>query len=177
MDPLVFRLGHPYPVHNEANGQEKARVDLTPAFFSVCCYLCNPAPVEVAAWQGPFEYGLYEAAPGVPFVLIRLLGGRWLFDVSLNWHLMASPDERAVWAEHEEPTPLTLALIDARTNHLRAYRRFAPSPAFVAALRAAARRQVAAFADHRAVAQAISQAEAMPLQLMSRRATYFPVPT
>lgn len=170
---FVFKLGAPYPVHNEANGQEKARADLTPEFFSICYYLNGAGAGDVAFWRGPFEYGIYEAAPGVPFILSRFAAGRWLFDASLNWRNMSDPAQRAVWAEHDGSTPLTFALIDARTNRLLAYRRFAPAPQFVAQVRAAARRQLSLFADHQAVEQAISRAELMPLPLMSQQATYF----
>ncbi len=40
--------------------------------------------VHVAWWQSPFNYAVCEVAPGIPFVLASLAGGRWLFDVSLN---------------------------------------------------------------------------------------------
>lgn len=173
---VVFKLGQPYPVHNEADGQEKARADLTPAFFSICYYLSGAGKAEVAFWRGSFEYGIYEADPGVPFILARFAGGRWLFDVSLNWRKMSNPTEREAWAEHDEPTPLSFALIDARSNRLLAYRRFAPALPFVAQVRAAARRQLAAFPDHQAVERAISQAELMPLQMMSQRTTFYPSP-
>lgn len=173
---LVFKLGAPYPVHNVANGQEKARADLTPAFFSVCYYLKGAGSGEVAAWRGPFEYGVYEAAPGVPFIVARFSAGRWMFDVTLNWRNMSDAGQREVWAEHDEPTPLTFALIDARTNRLLAYRRFAPAAPFVAQLRAVARRQLTAYPDHRAVEQAITRAELMPLQLMSRQTTFYSSP-
>jgi hypothetical protein len=171
---VVFRLGEPYPVHNEANGQDKTRADLTPAFFDVCCYLQRPRPAEVALWRGPVEYGVYEAAPGVPFVLVRM--GSWLLDVSLNWHLMASTGEREAWSEHEGPTPLSLSLIDAHTNRLQGYRRFTPAPAFVAQLRAIARRQLDGFASGAAVEQAIARAEVMPLAQMNQRAVFYHVP-
>ena len=173
---LVFSLGKPYPVHNAADGQEKARADLTPAFFSICYYLNQASADDVALWRGPFQYGLYEAAPGVPFILSRFAGGRWLFDVSLNWRTMSDPAQREGWAEHDEPTPLTFALIDARSNNLLAYRRFVPLPQFVGRLRADARRQLATYADPHAVEQAIQRAERMPLQLMSQQATYFLAP-
>jgi|GEM_PF-5546389 len=45
----VLRLGQPYSVHNIADGQEKARADLTPAFFDACCYLDRSSPAEIAA--------------------------------------------------------------------------------------------------------------------------------
>lgn len=173
---LVFRLGQPYPVHNIANGQEKARADLTPAFFDVCCYLDRPTPGEIAAWQGPFEYGLYEAAPGIPFILTRLAAGGWLFEASLNWRTLADTGQRANWAVHLESTPVTFALLDARTNVLRGYRRFLPAPAFVARLRAVAQQQLTLFADHHAVEQAIAAAEQLPLAVMSQRSTYYTAP-
>ena len=172
---LVFKIGQPYPIHNEAIGQEKARADLTPAFFSVCYYL-SAAAADVAFWRGPFEYGVYEAAPGVPFVLARFAGGRWLFDVSLNWRNMRDPAEREAWAEHDEATPLSFALLDAHTNRLLAYRRFTPARPFVEQVRAAARRQLATFADHQAVEQAIGRAELMPLPLMSHQTIFYPSP-
>ena len=173
----VFRLGQPYPVHNLATGQEKARADLTPAFLEVCCYLNQPSAAEIAAWQGPLAYGLYEAAPGIPFVLTRLASGRWLFEASLNWHLMADAGERTHWAAHREPTPLAFALLDARTNVLRGYRRFLPAPDFVARLRTIAQQQLARYADHQAVEQAIMGAEQLPLAIMSQRATYYSAPS
>lgn len=172
----VFQLGQPYPVHNNANGQEKARADLTPAFFDVCCYLNRPTPGEVASWQGALEYGLYVAGPGVAFVLTRLAAGRWLFDTTLNWHVMADPGERARWAEHPEPTPLSFALLDAGTNALRGYRRFQPDPAFVGQVRAVARQQLGGFADRAAVEEAIAAAERVPLEEMARAATYYLAP-
>lgn len=172
----VFRLGQPYPVHNNADGQEKARADLTPAFFDVCCYLDRPSPAEIAAWQGPFDYGLYQAAPGIAFILTRLASGGWLFDASLNWRIMADAGERANWAVHLAGTPVTFALIDARTNVLRGYRRFLPAPDFVARVRAVAQQQLALFADHHAVEHAIATAEQLPLAAMGQRATYYPAP-
>ena len=172
----VFRIGHPYPVHQHANGQEKTRADLTTAFFDVCCYLCSATPAEIAAWRGPFEYGIYEAAPGVPFVLVRFAGGRWLLDVSLNWRTMSDPAQRESWAEHDEPTPLSFALLDARSNALRAYRRFTPALPFVQQVRAIARRQLATYSGPQAVEQAIATAELMSLRLMSQQAIFYPSP-
>ena len=173
---VVLQLGQPYPLHNQANGPEKVRADLTTDFFGICYYIKAAGPGDVASWRGPFEYGIYEAAPGVPFVLARFAAGRWPFDVSLNWRNMSYPTQRAAWAEHDGLTPLTFALLDARTNRLLAYRRFAPAAPFVAQVRAAARRQLTHFADHQAVEQAISRAELMPLPLMCRQATFYPSP-
>ena len=173
----VFRIGHPYPIHDEATGQEKARADLTTTFFSVCYYLKAATTAEIAHWRGPFDYGIYEAAPGVPFVLVRFAGGRWLFDVTLNWRKMSDATERAAWTAHEEPTALSFALLDARSNRLLAYRRVIPVPQFVEQVRAAARRQLTIFSDHLAVERAISQAELMPLRLMSQQATFYPSAT
>jgi hypothetical protein len=116
----VFRLGEPYPVHNQANGQEKARADLTPTFFNVVYYILNPKPADVQLWRGRFEYGICEAAPGVPFIITRFVAANWVFDVTLNWHHMADPVAQAAWPEHDEPTTLTFALLDARTNQLLA---------------------------------------------------------
>ena len=89
LQKLFFRLctclsWGSYSVHNKANGQEKARADLTTAFFNVCYYLSGAEASDVAWWQSPFNYAVCEVAPGIPFVLASLAGGRWLFDVSLN---------------------------------------------------------------------------------------------
>ena len=173
----VFQLGKPYPVHNIANGQDKVRADLTPAFFSVCCYLNGSTAREVAAWQGAFEYGLYEAAPGIAFVLTRLAGGAWLFDTSLNWHVMAEAAKRTQWAEHANPTPLAFSLPDAGTNVLRGYRHFLPAPAFVAQVRAVAREQLTRFTNQVVVEVAIAAAERMPLAAMAAATSYHAAPT
>jgi hypothetical protein len=129
----------------------------------------------VAAWQWAFEYGLYQAAPGIAFILTRLSSGGWLFDASLNWRTMADAGERANWAVRLAATPVTFALVDARTNVLRGYRRFLPAPEFVARLRAVAQQQLALFADHHAVEQAIAAAQ-LPLAMMGQPATYYPAP-
>lgn len=89
---------------------------------------------------------------------------------------MSDPAQREPWAEHDEPTPLSFALIDARSNRLLAYRRFTPAAAFVAQVREAARRQLTTFATHQAVEQAIARAELMPLRLMEQQATFYPSP-
>ncbi|RYU84777.1 hypothetical protein [Hymenobacter persicinus] len=171
----VFKLGEPYPVHNQANGQEKARADLTPTFFNVVYYILNPKPAEVQHWRGCFEYGICEAAPGVPFIITRFPAANWVFDVTLNWHHMADPAERAAWPEHDEPTTLTFVLLDARTNQLLAFRQLPAAPQFVELVRQAARRQLTRFPDRHAVEEAIAQAELMPLPLMARQATMFAV--
>ena len=77
---------------------------------------------------------------------------------------------------YQKPTPLSLALIDAHTNRLQGYRRFAPAPAFVAQLRAIARRQLDGFATGAAVEQAITRAETMPLAQMNKLAAFYRVP-
>lgn len=171
----VFKLGQPYPLHDEANGQEKARADLTPTFFSVVLYILNARPAEVQEWAGRFEYGIYEAAPGVPFILTRFPASGWLFDVTLNWHLMSDPAEQALWPTRREPAALTFALVDAQTNKLLAYRRTPAAPAFAAQVRQCAGRQLALFPDRQAVEQAIRRAELMPLPLMQRQATMFSI--
>ncbi len=172
----VLQLGKPSPVHNNANGQDKVRADLTPAFFAVCCYLNGPMPREVAAWQGTFEYGLHEAVPGIAFVLARLAGGSWSFDASLNWHVMADAAERTRWAGHADPTSLAFALLDAGTNVLRGYRRFLLAPAFVDQARAVVREQLTRFADHLAVRAAIAAAERLPLAAMAAATRYHTAP-
>lgn len=171
----VFKLGQPYPLHNHANGQDKARADLTHSFFGVVLYVRNPRPTEVRQWGQSFDYGLYEAAPGVPFILTRFPAGVGVFDVTLNWYLMLDSAQRAAWLEYEEKVGISFALVDADNNNLLAYRITPAAPAFVTQVRACAHRQLALFSDRFAVEQAISRAELMPLALMQRQATMFSV--
>lgn len=164
----VITLGKPYPFPNPHPGQNGARAQLTDSFLTIVCCLNQPSGQEVSLWRtGPLRYGLYEAAPGLPFILTDL-GQGWLFDVTLNLRRPGTPEAEAAALAWPQLTGqrLVYVLLDATTNLVHGWRSFSAAPAFVQAVRAACARQLDTFANEQQITAGLVQSEALPMQQM-----------
>ena len=168
----VIRLGEPYPFNNITTGDEQARARLTENFFDVVYYL-NPGLEEVQQWRrGPILYGVLEAAPGVPFVLVQFPAIHRVFDVTLQLRGSATGFGEA-WAQLATNASLSFYLINASTNLVEGLRIVPVEAAFVRQVRAIGARQLAAYPDQVSVLRAVEVAEQIPLRAMMRHVTWY----
>ncbi len=116
-----YEVGAPFPKDNEAPGVERCASRLTSASFDVLYYINSATNREIRTFRDTLlrlHVWIYE---DIPFIAVSYLGEDWTYDVTLT---VATRDMKdvALTFISGEGNVVTLCLIDAQTNVIRAVR-------------------------------------------------------
>lgn len=144
MDVVKYEVGAPFPQPNDCPHVERCTTQIVGGSFDVLYYIKGASAADVKTFKDAFLRFHVMPVDDIPFMAISYAGSRWTYDFSLT---VAARGELADAFLTDEANAVTLFLIDADTNKLRAARMVGLPPEAVRQIKDACRAQVERYGD------------------------------